>query len=103
MGSSLGIEITRETRSVDTKLPKEIYEIIIGLILGDGSFSKNSTSVNACLIHTQGFVHFSYSWHKIFFVEKKLLAFLCQSTPDLASSKRNGKVHYNLRGNTEGV
>lgn len=29
----------------NTKLPKRIYEIIIGLILGDGCLSKNSTSV----------------------------------------------------------
>jgi hypothetical protein len=41
-------------------------------------------------MRSQGLVHFSYSWH-IF--EK--LAFLCESTPDLSSSNRNGVINFN--------
>lgn len=43
--SSLGIKITKIVRD-NTRLPKEIYEILIGLILEDGCLTKSNTSIN---------------------------------------------------------
>lgn len=61
--SSLGIKITKIVRD-NTRLPKEIYEILIELILGDGCLAKSNTSINAHATRSQGLVHFSYSWQK---------------------------------------
>jgi LAGLIDADG DNA endonuclease family len=76
-----------------TSVPSFVFEAIIGLILGDGGLYKSRTSVNACLVFTQGMVHVEYFMYL-------LLSHLCQSVPRLMTSVRSGTLTSSLQVST---
>jgi len=72
-------------------VPKELKEILVGLLLGDLNAEKQKTSVNIRLRFIQGTIHIDYLEHLF-----KLFSDYCSSAPKIhnpAPDRRTGKVY----------
>jgi len=71
-----------------TYIPRYLYGILIGLILGDGFISLSQGRKNAHFRFLQGVINSGFFWHVY-----SLFSHYSQSLPIVNISKRRGKLH----------
>jgi hypothetical protein len=88
--STVGESFTRNELAM-VRFPSHIKEIIIGLILSDGSLNLSKNSKNAQLRFKQSIIHSEYFWFVFNF-----LSHYCPSNPKLYTGVRKGTRLYEL-------
>jgi hypothetical protein len=86
--SSVGLRVTNKIKAI-TILHTDLYNMLIGLLLGDGSLQMGKQSKNPRFIHGQGIGKLAYSWY-IF----NLLSHYCQSVPVQFKSTSGGSINW---------
>jgi LAGLIDADG DNA endonuclease family protein len=94
--STIGLNLNQQARNIiKFSYSSDIFNQIIGHMLGDGSLVMSWSSKNPHFVFTQGFLRFKYTW----FVFNNI-NFLCKSVPRLNKSNRKNKTSYFLQIHT---